>query len=89
MGGFHCFACGRVEDAQHVINADTFVSHLVLCSRFRHCSGRAILTVFQIQDAENDPLISTTALWCPLVSVRMSLSFGIVYIMRFDNMRNM
>lgn len=47
----------------------------------------AILTLFQIQDAENDPLIRTAAL-CPLVSALMSLSFGIVYIVRFDDMRS-
>jgi hypothetical protein len=44
--------------------------------------------VFQIQDAENDPLTRTAAL-CSLVSALMSLSFGIVYIVRFDNMRSM
>ncbi|KAN0141553.1 hypothetical protein V8E53_000015, partial [Lactarius tabidus] len=46
----------------------------------------AILTVFQIQDAENDPLTRTAAL-SSVVSAIMSLSFGAVYIVRFDNMR--
>ncbi len=50
--------------------------------------SRAILTLFQIQDAENDPLTRTAAL-SSLVSALMSLSFGIVYIVRFDNMRSM
>ena len=44
--------------------------------------------MFQIQDAESDPLTRTAAL-CSLVSALMSLSFGIVYIVRFDNMRSM
>ena len=44
--------------------------------------------MFQIQDAENDPLTRTAAL-CSLVSTLMSLSFGIVYIVRFDNMCSM
>ena len=44
--------------------------------------------MFQIQDAENDPLTRTAAL-CSLVSVLMSLSFGIVCIVRFDSMRSM
>ncbi|KAI9455783.1 hypothetical protein BJY52DRAFT_1278584 [Lactarius psammicola] len=35
-----------------------------------------------------DPLTRTAAL-CSLVSALMSLSFGIVYIVRFDNMRSM
>jgi hypothetical protein len=39
------------------------------------------LTVFQIQDAEYDPLTRTAAL-CSLVRALMGLSFGIVYIMR-------
>ncbi|KAN0141546.1 hypothetical protein V8E53_000008 [Lactarius tabidus] len=48
----------------------------------------AILTVFQIQNAENDPLTRTAAL-SSLVSALMSLSFGAVYIVCFDNMRIM
>lgn len=48
----------------------------------------AILTLFQIQDAADDPLTRTAAL-CSLVSALMSLSFGIMYIVRFDNMRSM
>lgn len=49
---------------------------------------RAILTVFQIQDAASDPLTRTAAL-CSLVSALMSLSYGIMYIVRFGNMRSM
>ncbi|KAH9007697.1 hypothetical protein EDB83DRAFT_700068 [Lactarius deliciosus] len=48
----------------------------------------AILTLFQIQDAADDPVTRTAAL-CSLVSALMSLSFGIMYIVRFDNMRSM
>ena len=36
-GRFRYFACERVEDARRVINDVTFVSRLVLHSRFRHC----------------------------------------------------
>jgi cytochrome bd-type quinol oxidase subunit 2 len=46
------------------------------------------LTVFQIQDAENDLLTRTAAL-CSFISALMSLSFRIVYIVRFNNMRSM
>jgi hypothetical protein len=46
------------------------------------------LTVFQIQDAADDPLTRTAAL-CSLVSALMSLSYGIMYIIRFANMRSM
>jgi hypothetical protein len=49
---------------------------------------RAILTLFQIQDAASDPLTRTAAL-CSLVSALMSLSYGIMYIIRFGNMRSM
>ncbi|KAH9987928.1 hypothetical protein BJV74DRAFT_840524 [Russula compacta] len=48
----------------------------------------AILTIFQIQDAENDPLTRTAAL-CSLISALMSLSYGIMYIVRFGNMGSM
>jgi len=48
----------------------------------------AILTVFQIQDASDDPLTRTAAL-CSLISALMSLSYGIMYIIRFGSMRSM
>ncbi|KAI0246780.1 hypothetical protein BJV78DRAFT_1286112 [Lactifluus subvellereus] len=48
----------------------------------------AILTLFQIQDAANDPLTRTASL-CSLISALMSLSYGIMYIVRFGNMRSM
>jgi hypothetical protein len=48
----------------------------------------AILTLFQIPDAETDPVIRTAAL-CSLVSALLSLSYGIMYIVRFGTMRNM
>lgn len=44
--------------------------------------------MFQIQGAENDPLTGTAAL-CSLVNGPMNLSFGIVYIVRFDIMHSM
>lgn len=44
--------------------------------------------MFQIQDAADDPLTRTAAL-CSLVSALMSLSYGILYIIRFGNMRSM
>ena len=50
--------------------------------------GRAILTMFQIQDAQSDPLTRMAAL-CSLVSAQRSLSLGNMYIVRFDNMRIM
>ena len=46
------------------------------------------MTVFQIQDAADDPLTRTAALYS-LVSALMSLSYGILYIIRFGNMRSM
>ena len=69
---------------------------LLSCVSSRFCAwswsftlrGRAILIVFKIQDAESDPLTRTAAL-CSLVSALMSLSFGVVYIVRFDNMHSM
>ncbi|KAH9962450.1 hypothetical protein BC827DRAFT_1130505 [Russula dissimulans] len=48
----------------------------------------AILTLFQVQDAADDPLTRTAA-FCSLVSAMMSLSYGILYIVRFGNMRSM
>ncbi|KAN0131048.1 hypothetical protein V8E53_011181, partial [Lactarius tabidus] len=47
-----------------------------------------ILTVFQIQDAEKDPLTRTAALCTLVVSALMSLLFRIVYIVCFNNMRS-
>ena len=46
------------------------------------------MTMFQAQDAENDPLTRTAAL-CSLISALMSLSYGIMYIVHFGNMRSM
>ncbi|KAI0313576.1 hypothetical protein OF83DRAFT_1065264, partial [Amylostereum chailletii] len=48
----------------------------------------AILTIFQIPSAANDPLTRTAAL-LSLVSGIMSLSYGCVYIVRFGTMRSM
>ncbi|KAI0051467.1 hypothetical protein FA95DRAFT_1554561 [Auriscalpium vulgare] len=48
----------------------------------------AILTIFQIPDAANDPLTRTAAL-LSLVCALMSLCYGIVYIIRFGTMRSM
>ncbi|KAI9510994.1 hypothetical protein F5148DRAFT_975952 [Russula earlei] len=48
----------------------------------------AILTLLQLQDAASDPLTRTASL-CSLVSALMSLSYGILYIIRFGNMRSM
>ena len=72
----------RVDDARRIISVATFVNRLVFCSRFRHCCGRAIPTVFQIQHAA---LGHTTALRS-LVSALVSLSFIIVCIVRFDKL---
>lgn len=81
-----------MEDAQRVISLVTFVSHVNLDAQISlltlHVPHRAILTVFQIQDAAADPLTRTAAL-CSLVSALMSLSYGIMYIIRFGNMRSM
>jgi hypothetical protein len=46
------------------------------------------LTLFQIQEADDDPLTRTAAL-CSLISALMSLSYGITYIIRFGTMRSM
>ncbi|KAA1477487.1 hypothetical protein DENSPDRAFT_885140 [Dentipellis sp. KUC8613] len=48
----------------------------------------AILTMFQIPDAANDPLTRTAAL-LSLVCALMSLSYGCIYIVRFGTMRSM
>ncbi|KAF8185178.1 hypothetical protein BJ912DRAFT_973825 [Pholiota molesta] len=48
----------------------------------------AILTVFQIPEAANDPLTRTFAL-LSLICALMSLSYGCIYIVRFGTMRSM
>lgn len=48
----------------------------------------AILTMFQIPDAANDPVTRTAAL-LSLISALWSLSFGCIYILRFGTMRSM
>ncbi|RPD55124.1 hypothetical protein L227DRAFT_588633 [Lentinus tigrinus ALCF2SS1-6] len=47
-----------------------------------------ILTIFQIQDAADDPLTRWSALFS-LVCALMSLSYGCVYIVHFGTMRSM
>ena len=49
---------------------------------------RAILTIFQIQDAADDPVTRWTALFSLIFAI-MSLSFGCVYIVHFGTMRSM
>ncbi|KAF9475835.1 hypothetical protein BDN70DRAFT_923746 [Pholiota conissans] len=48
----------------------------------------AILTVFQIPEAADDPLTRTFAL-LSLICALMSLSYGCIYIVRFGTMRSM
>ncbi|KAI1792593.1 hypothetical protein LXA43DRAFT_972494 [Ganoderma leucocontextum] len=48
----------------------------------------AILTIFQIQDAANDPVTRWSALFS-LVFALMSLSYGCAYIVHFGTMRSM
>ncbi|PCH41740.1 hypothetical protein WOLCODRAFT_132098 [Wolfiporia cocos MD-104 SS10] len=48
----------------------------------------AILTMFQVQDAEDDPVTRTAALF-GLIFALMSLSYGCVYIVQFGTMRSM
>ncbi|KAJ3777037.1 hypothetical protein FB446DRAFT_213072 [Lentinula raphanica] len=48
----------------------------------------AILTMFQIDSAETDPLTRTAAL-LSLICAIMSLSYGCIYIVRFGTMRSM
>ncbi|KAI0059345.1 hypothetical protein BV25DRAFT_1860623 [Artomyces pyxidatus] len=48
----------------------------------------AILTIFQIPDAAGDPVTRTAAL-LSLVCALMSLSYGIIFIIRFGTMRSM
>ena len=50
--------------------------------------GSTILTIFQIPDAEDDPVTRTAAL-LSLICALMSLSYGCMYIVRFGMMRNM
>ncbi|OBZ65420.1 hypothetical protein A0H81_14626 [Grifola frondosa] len=47
-----------------------------------------ILTIFQIQDAADDPLTRSVAL-VSLIFAIMSLSYGCVYIVHFGTMRSM
>ncbi|KZT13264.1 uncharacterized protein LAESUDRAFT_669722 [Laetiporus sulphureus 93-53] len=49
---------------------------------------RAILTMFQVNDAEDDPLTRSAALF-GLVFALMSLCYGCVYIVQFGTMRSM
>jgi len=48
----------------------------------------AILTMFQVNDAEDDPLTRSAALF-GLIFALMSLSYGCVYIVQFGTMRSM
>ncbi|KAJ3537256.1 hypothetical protein NMY22_g5662 [Coprinellus aureogranulatus] len=48
----------------------------------------AILSIFQVQEAAEDPVTRTLAL-LSLVSALMSLSYGCMYIVRFSTMRSM
>ncbi|KAH8115641.1 hypothetical protein DFH11DRAFT_1725871 [Phellopilus nigrolimitatus] len=48
----------------------------------------AILTMFQIDDANNDPIVRTASL-ISLICAAWSLIYGGVYIMRFRTMRSM
>ena len=48
----------------------------------------AILTVFQIPQAADDPITRTFAL-LSLICALMSLSYGCIYIVRFGTMRSM
>jgi len=49
---------------------------------------RAILTILQIQSAEEDPITRTAAL-LSLVCALISLLYGCVYITRFGTLRRM
>lgn len=46
------------------------------------------MTMFQVEDAVNDPLTRTAAL-LSLICALMSLSYGCMYIVRFGTMRSM
>ncbi|KAJ3755358.1 hypothetical protein EV360DRAFT_85976 [Lentinula raphanica] len=54
----------------------------------KHSIYSAILTMFQIDSAETDPLTRTAAL-LSLICAIMSLSYGCIYIVRFGTMRSM
>ncbi|KAH9027954.1 hypothetical protein EDB85DRAFT_2074698 [Lactarius pseudohatsudake] len=71
--------------ARFKLSWETFVASLV--REWKTLNVLSALLPF-IQDAADDPLTRTAAL-CSLVSALMSLSFGIMYIVRFDNMRSM
>ncbi|TFY67068.1 hypothetical protein EVJ58_g1864 [Rhodofomes roseus] len=49
---------------------------------------RAILTMFQVSDADDDPLTRSAALF-GLIFALMSLSYGCVFIVQFGTMRTM
>lgn len=51
-------------------------------------SFSAILSIFQVPEAAEDPVTKTLAL-LSLVSALMSLSYGCMYIVRFSTMRSM
>jgi hypothetical protein len=57
-------------------------------STWADLSSRAILTMFQIEDAAQDPITRIAALFS-LVCAIMSLSFGCIFILRFGTMRTM
>ena len=46
------------------------------------------MTTFQVQSAENDPVIRTAAL-VSLICALMSLTYGCAYIVKFGTMRSM
>jgi hypothetical protein len=81
-----------MEDAQRVVCLATLVRICLSCpdkpADLLLSPHRAILTLFQIPDAADDPLTRTAAL-CSLVSALMSLAYGIMYIIQFGNMRSM
>ena len=63
----------------------------VLCSPFclaDSISVSAILTIFQVPNAADDPVTRTLAL-LSLISALFSLSYGCMYIVRFGMMRSM
>lgn len=49
-------------------------------------SGRGILTIFQIEGTQKDPVTRYMAFWS-LISALLSLLYGCIFIIRFSGMR--
>src|SRR5882757_9383936 len=89
LGSFYRLCHEGMEDFECCFRFTCFVSAFLHRQRYSfNRLGSTILTIFQIPDAEDDPITRTAAL-LSLICALMSLSYGCMYIVRFGMMRNM